>query len=561
MLYSDKRYVAILKSFGIIVIFFFGVASIIASGGSGNDSELSSTVAIAGKDQYVRTGSLVTLDGRNSDFRYPKKFRHNRISLNWAFTKKPSGSNAKFIDADIDSKRLQPQFIADVDGLYVIELTAINNSGTSGTDSVNVIATHGNRRPVADAGFSHEVAIGKTVQLKGSGYDPDGDMLTFEWSGQDAEQLSDTNNASPTFIATEDKAYEFKLTVNDGSLNSITDWVVIRANPEGDSYPNSIAGEDQFVTPGTVVQLDGSASHDVYGKPLNYHWQLLRAPGNRSVDIINADTPKASFTPITEGEYLLVLRIDNGVRSNGTLISPNYKKSDRLVIHVASNQPPVADGGDDHAIPVATSANLDASASYDPEAAALSYHWDVFRRPQNSTAQPIPNDSITTQFTPDLPGVYLLRLVVNDGELDSAPDIIRIDAEGETQATPLTVLTSLPYLPTNFEVATWIQINGSNKIQMTSSDSTPDAGFETLLEAVFSSPTEAAFNTYGTAWQLVDAPVNPVNQSSTPSFILKRTSDNRYFKLTFDFTVTPRATIQIDTFQGFDCGINPSNCP
>ena len=63
---------------------------------------------------------------------------------------------------------------------------------------------------------------------------------------------------------------------------------------------------------------------------------------------------------------------------------------------------------------------LDGSGSIDPEGEDLLYKWEL-QGPKGSKAELKGKDSKSPTFTPDLPGTYVIKLVVNDGKLDSKP--------------------------------------------------------------------------------------------------------------------------------------------
>jgi hypothetical protein len=87
-------------------------------------------VANAGKDQDVETGSTVTLDGLNS-------YDANSDSLvyTWSIKSKPTGSKATISGV----KTVNPSFVADVDGVYIVELTVDDAKATS-KDTVTITA-------------------------------------------------------------------------------------------------------------------------------------------------------------------------------------------------------------------------------------------------------------------------------------------------------------------------------------------------------------------------------------------------------------------------------------
>ena len=78
--------------------------------------------------------------------------------------------------------------------------------------------------PVADAGEDRAVDEGTTVQLSGSGTDPDGNGLEYSWvqTGGPAVVLSDPTAPNPTFEAPEglsDADITFELTVTESGTS------------------------------------------------------------------------------------------------------------------------------------------------------------------------------------------------------------------------------------------------------------------------------------------------------------------------------------------------------
>ena len=91
-----------------------------------------------------------------------------------------------------------------------------------------------------------------------------------------------------------------------------------------------------------------------------------------------------------------------------------------------ANRPPVADAGADQTVAVGQTVTLDGSDSVDYDGDQLSYNWSFVTIPDGSGA--VLSDPLVVQptFTADLPGDYVVRLIVNDGAYDSAPDTVTI---------------------------------------------------------------------------------------------------------------------------------------
>lgn len=126
-----------------------------------------------------------------------------------------------------------PEFIGTDNFTYTVS----DGNGGTDTGTVTVTVNMPNSPPTADAGPDQTVNVGDTVVLDGSGSsDPDNDDLTYQWSFVSVPQgstatLSDPASVNPTFVPDIAGTYEVQLIVNDGSVNSAPDVVVITANP------------------------------------------------------------------------------------------------------------------------------------------------------------------------------------------------------------------------------------------------------------------------------------------------------------------------------------------
>ena len=112
-----------------------------------------------------------------------------------------------------------------------------------------------NQPPVADAGADQTVLAGETVTLDGSASsDPDGDPLTYAWTldGPGSTALDDASAIAPAFCAAEPGQYTATLTVNDGSLDSDPDAVLITALSTEEALDNLVADVEALVDGGTL---------------------------------------------------------------------------------------------------------------------------------------------------------------------------------------------------------------------------------------------------------------------------------------------------------------------
>ncbi len=90
------------------------------------------------------------------------------------------------------------------------------------------------------------------------------------------------------------------------------------------------------------------------------------------------------------------------------------------------NQPPQADAGPSLRAKVGERVELDGAGSWDPNGDNLRYRWTLASRPEGSEAELVNDRAPNPHFTPDRPGIYVIELVVNDGQYDSGRDRITI---------------------------------------------------------------------------------------------------------------------------------------
>ncbi len=372
-------------------------------------------VANAGPDQSIALGALVQLDGSGS-----ADVDGDPLTFFWSFVSRPPGSAATLSNP----AAVNPTFTADVVGLYVVQL--IVNDGLLDSLPDHASMSTSNTKPVASAGVDQTVALGSAVTLDGSGsFDPDNDPITYSWSlvskptGSGAT-LTGSTTVSPTFQADVAGQYVARLVVSDGTLDSDPDVVVVSTS---NSRPVANAGPDQSVHKGDTVSLDGTASSDADGDPLTFSWSLSSRPPGSAASLSNSTSASPTFTADLRGTYLAQLVVNDGTIDSAP---------DSVMVE-AVNRPPVADAGADQAAVVGGTVTLDGSGSSDPDGDSLSYDWALLTVPPGSLAVLTNPTSANPSFVPDVPGTYVVQLVVNDGLADSAPDSTNVVA---TAAAP-----------------------------------------------------------------------------------------------------------------------------
>lgn len=97
------------------------------------------------------------------------------------------------------------------------------------------------------------------------------------------------------------------------------------------------------------------------------------------------------------------------------------------------NRPPVAVAGPDRGVTPGDSLVLDGSASYDPDGdELLEFRWRLPVAPAGSLARLTAEDAQPDRalLVTDRAGLYLVELVVSDGQKDSRPDLVGVRASG-----------------------------------------------------------------------------------------------------------------------------------
>ena len=379
--------------------------------------------ANAGPDQpAVVALTLVTLDGSASN---DPDSGPSPLTFQWTFAEVPSGSTAILSNATT----AQPFFTPDVAGLYRLTLT-VSDGNQSASDEVDITVTPvtpPNEPPTANAGPDQPAVVALTlVTLDGSASnDPDSgpSPLTFQWTfaekptGSLLTDITNATSAQASFTPDVAGLYRLTLTVSDGD-RSASDEVDITVTPvtPPNEPPTANAGPDQpAVVALTLVTLDGSASNDPDSgpSPLTFQWTFAEKPtGSLLTDITNATSAQASFTPDLSGLYRLTLTVSDG----------HLSASDEVDIN-ANMRPNANAGPDQTAEALTTLVTLNGSGN-DPDSGPnpLTFQWAA-QVPTGSNAEITNPTSPQASFTPDVAGLYRLRLTVSDGDLSDSDDV------------------------------------------------------------------------------------------------------------------------------------------
>ena len=359
-------------------------------------------VANAGPDQTVFVGTTVHLDGSQSS-----DVDGDALLFVWSVSRSPSGSRATLSDPTV----VNPTILVDKPGAYTLQL--IVNDGIGNSAPATVTITTINARPVANAGPDQLVVLGQSVQLDSStSHDVDGDQLTFRWSllSQPSNgapvTLSDPTVVNPSFVANLPGTYVVQLLVNNGTVDSLPDTVVITTQ---NSRPVANAGPDQRVAVTSTVHLDGSTSNDRDGDPLSYRWSFTSTPAGSTATLLAPTGVNPSFEVDLPGIYVAQLMVHDG----------QLDSAPDTVVITTENVRAMANAGPDQRVVVGTTVHLDGSKSSDVDG-EVELQWALTAVPTGSSTTHV---RIQPWLIPSLrrlekPGTYIVQLSVNDGVLD-----------------------------------------------------------------------------------------------------------------------------------------------
>ncbi len=430
--------------------------------GSGNHAP----VANAGPNQTVNVGANVQLDGSASS-----DPDGNPLTYQWTQTGGPAVTLSS-------SAAVKPTFTAPASATTLTFQLIVNDGLVDSTPATVTITVKnaGNNPPVANAGTNQVVGFSAAVQLDGSASsDPDGNPLTYQWTqtGGPAVTLSSTTAVKPTFTAPASATtMTFQLVVNDGLVNSTpaTVSVSVEQNVAGsatatassqntstsqtadkaidgviDGWPGDYTRE--WATngggAGSWLKLTWSSAQTVnavvlYDRP-NLNDQItggsIQFSDGTSIPIsaLNNDGTAVSFTFANKTITSLQLNI---TAVSGTTQNVGLAEIQVYAVDTGGgSQPPVANAGTNQTVNVGANVQLDGSASSDPNGNPLTYQWTQTGGPAVTLSS---TTAVKPTFTaPASPTTLTFQLVVNNGQMSSAPSTVTITVNAATNHAPI----------------------------------------------------------------------------------------------------------------------------
>lgn len=373
-------------------------------------------IANAGSTQTVKQGDVVKLTAAQST-------ATNAVinSYQWQFIKTPTSSAAQLEN----STRVNSQFVADKLGEYSVKLTITNSIGDTANSNVLIKSEQlaVNSAPNAVISVQNStLSPNQLVTLNGEqSTDPDAnDTLSYQWAITSKPENSDPSLSNAIaknagFASNELGEYTISLSVTDEGNLSDTAQVTLSVTTENKA-PIAVLAEQTDITLNTLTTLQCLQCSDPDSDPLIYNWQLQAKPESSTAQLQQSTSATPSLTADVEGDYVVTL-----VVSDGELSSPQVTS----VLHTKDNKKPVTLVSYKSSISVNEQVTLDASASYDPEGAVLSYHWEIV----SSSNQAVLSSTSSSAPTLSAPaeGQVVVSLKTNDGEQFSDTQTLTIN--------------------------------------------------------------------------------------------------------------------------------------
>jgi hypothetical protein len=350
-------------------------------------------------------------------------------SIVWTKVSGPSSYNIT------NPTTLQTGITELVQGIYEFELSAVDNDGDTGRDTIRVTINPEppNQPPTVNAGNNQTLSLpANSVTLNGTGTDTDGSIASVLWtkiSGPVQFTLTSPGNLEMSVTDLVQGIYEFELSATDDDGDTGKDTVRVTVNPEPPNQsPTVNAGNNQtIIQPANTVTLTGTAT-DTDGIIALVLWTKISGPA--SFSIASPGNLQTSVTDLVQGiyEFELSATDDDGDTGKDTI---------RVTVNPSPpNQPPTVNAGNNQTITLPASTVTLTGTATDTDGTITSLLWTKISGPvQFSITSP---GNLQTSVTGLTQGIYDFELSVTDNDGGTGKDTVRITVNAGAYNIPIT---------------------------------------------------------------------------------------------------------------------------
>ncbi len=352
--------------------------------------DLEPPIAVIGEDLVVDQHTTLDLSGWNST--------DNWIIGEWNWTITSPDDKTTYYD----NSEISHTF--DEAGVHTVTLRVIDAAGLSNETSINVTVLD-TTDPLVMLGTNTAIDMGETMHLNGTSSWDNVGVVNWTWTveGPGVNEIHYGPEANHTFP--DAGVYTVTLIVTDAAGNWDSNDITVAVRDT--EAPVADAGDDVTVDEGRTVTLDASNSVDNVGIDW-YYWDLTY-DGQRVS--IQHGLPDYQFTFEIPGVYNITLSVLDARGNEGT---------DQLVVTVLDITPPVAEAGENLVIDQHTTVTFYSPLSSD-NVAIVEFTWTFEYDGEEQVLS-----GTGPEFTFDLPGVYIVTLVVSDAAGNTASDALII---------------------------------------------------------------------------------------------------------------------------------------
>jgi len=256
----------------------------------------------AGPDKRVHGGDKVTITGTAVDV------DDDIVKFEW---KQLSGDSLSFDATKPTLSFTAPEVTPTTAKRIVLQLTATDSIGQTGSDQVIIFIVPDNSAPKANAGPDMTVDENTSITLTCIGTDPDTNVLDYEWTSESSKVVIVSSDGakvsikSPSVVS--DQSFTMTCTVSDGEFIS-SDSMKLKVRNTLSLDIIADAGVDRIVNENVKINLDGSKSNDPENQNIAYKWTQV---SGETVKLSSATSVTPSFTsPIVANGQIKVLTFE-----------------------------------------------------------------------------------------------------------------------------------------------------------------------------------------------------------------------------------------------------------